>query len=169
MSCAGGFYLLCAIRKRPTYSRVPARVRRSVLRRGVCPQHTARIGQTSVNSRTAHTLVHMHRNVESTLRGVGGIRATFLHKRPRPAPRSCDVHASGKRPHLTPPHQLYRSVHSCHLDRFLSQLLYHPCRGLLSRYHQGGDRVLKAPQSKLNRELLEKCGELQIRHVNSQK
>lgn len=29
-----------------------------------------------------------------------------------------------------PPHQLYLSVHSCHLDHFLSQVLYHPCREL---------------------------------------
>ena len=30
-----------------------------------------------------------------------------------------------------PPHQLYHSAHSCHLDHFLlSQVLYHPCREL---------------------------------------
>ena len=91
---------------------------------------------------TAHTPADMHGNaVWNVELKTGRVSAecpdAFLHR--RPAPRSRDVHATEtekeeekkklKTHHSTlmPPHQLYHSAHSCHLDHFLlSQVLYHP-------------------------------------------
>lgn len=66
--------------------------------------------------------------------------------------RAC--HRKRKLLHLMPPHQLYHSAHSCHLDHFLlpsslssvKRTASRLSSALRSRYHQGGDCFLKALQ-----------------------
>lgn len=101
-------------------------------------------------------------------RARGESRRSFTSDRvPR---RACHRQRTLLRP--VPPHQPYRSAHSCHLDHFLLPSSLSSAKrtasrlssALLSRYHQGGDCVSKALEL-----ILKACSGETWRGSNSQR
>lgn len=184
--CAGtlAVYLRRAVRKCPARSPVPARVRRSILRQRRQKRRRGwPLTERSNSSRTARTLASAHCNfcrnellggdndnkISQRLVSAGPERRSFTGVRTR-GPALCTPQ-KGNYLQLMPTHQLYRSAHSCHLDRFLlrsslasaQRAAGRPGAAPPSGYRQGGGGFLKAPRLLPEAGIVEKCAKARIR------